>query len=59
MLSIKKVRSELVETGIDELNKIILSLTEEEVKSFHTDISTRTGERVMVFKLFNDLQNKF
>lgn len=59
MLSIKKVRSELVETGIDELNKIILSLTDEEVKGFHTDISTRTGERVMVFKLFNDLQNKF
>jgi uncharacterized protein YbcI len=28
------------------------------VKSFHTDISSRTGERVMVFKLFNDLEKK-
>lgn len=53
-LSIKRIRSDLVESGIEGLNEIILKITGEEVKSFHTDISTRTGERVMVFKLVND-----
>ncbi|HZH58139.1 MAG TPA: DUF2294 domain-containing protein [Metabacillus sp.] len=56
MLTIKKTRSELVESGIEGLKDIILTITGEKVKSFHTDISTRTGERVMVFKLFNDLE---
>jgi uncharacterized protein YbcI len=51
MLSIKKLRSDLVETGTGQLNDIILLHTGEKVKSFYTDISTKTGERVMVFKL--------
>jgi uncharacterized protein YbcI len=55
MLSVKRVRSDLVESGVDSLKEIILNIAGEEVKSFHTDISTRTGERVMIFKLFNDL----
>jgi uncharacterized protein YbcI len=59
ILSIKRSRSELVESGIEELKKIITTITGEEINSFHTDISTRTGERVMVFKLFNDLDKSF
>lgn len=59
MLSIKNTRSELVESGIETLKEIILNITGEEVKSFHTDLSTRTGERIIVFKLFNDLEKKF
>ncbi|WP_144611888.1 DUF2294 domain-containing protein [Bacillus cereus] len=59
MLTIKKNRSELVESGIDDLKEIILELTGEKVKSFHTDISSRTGERVMIFKLFHNLEEKF
>ncbi|KGX84609.1 Na-translocating system protein MpsC family protein [Pontibacillus marinus] len=59
MLTIKKTRSELVESGIEDLKDIILTVTGEKVKSFHTDISTRTGERVMVFHLFNDLEKNF
>lgn len=55
----KENRSELVESGIDDLKEIILELTGEEVKSFHTDISSRTGERVMIFKLFHNLEEKF
>jgi len=58
MLSIKHTRSGLVESGLDGLKEIILTITGEEVKSFHTDLSTRTGERVIVFKLFNDLEKK-
>jgi uncharacterized protein YbcI len=57
--SIKRVRSDLVESGIEDLKEIILSITEEEVKSFYTDISTKTGERIMVFRLFNDYESTF
>ena len=59
MLTIKRTRSELVESGIEDLYEIILNITGEKVKSFHTDLSSRTGERVMVFNLFNDIESKF
>ncbi|KUP09775.1 hypothetical protein Q73_01580 [Bacillus coahuilensis m2-6] len=59
MLTIKKTRSELVESGVEDLKQIIFSVTGEEVKSFHTDISSRTGERVMMFKLANNLEKQF
>ncbi|WP_456278609.1 DUF2294 domain-containing protein [Bacillus sp. AK128] len=58
-LSIKRVRSDLVESGVEDLKEIIFSITEEKVKSFYTDISTRTGERIMVFRLFNDYEATF
>ena len=57
LLSVKELRNSLVESGIEDLKKIIFSLTDQEVVSFHTDISTCTGERVMVFKLSTDLQS--
>jgi uncharacterized protein YbcI len=56
MLTVKRTRSDLVESGIEDLKEIIFQLTGEKVGSFHTDISSRTGERVMVFKLFNDFE---
>ena len=56
LLLIKKLRNSLVESGQEELKNIIFSLTGQEVISFHTDISTKTGERVMVFKLSVDLE---
>lgn len=59
MLSVKRNRSDLVESGNEELKEIIYDITGEEVKTFHTDISTRTGERIMVFKLFNDYEKQF
>ncbi|GAM15741.1 DUF2294 domain-containing protein [Mesobacillus selenatarsenatis] len=59
MLTVKKTRSELVESGLGTLKEIIFANSGEQVKSFHTDISSRTGERVMVFKLYNDLEKKF
>ncbi|GAB7388780.1 DUF2294 domain-containing protein [Bacillaceae bacterium] len=59
LLSIKRTRSDLVESGVEELKKIIFNITGEEVKTFHTDISTRTGERVMVFRLSNNLEKMF
>ncbi|GHI00197.1 DUF2294 domain-containing protein [Neobacillus kokaensis] len=59
MLSVKENRNSLVESGMEDLKEIILSITGVEVIGFHTDISTRTGERVMVFKLSSDLQNNW
>ncbi|MGD6873654.1 DUF2294 domain-containing protein [Sutcliffiella horikoshii] len=53
MISIKRTRSDLVESGIEDLKEIIKNITGEDTKSFYTDISTVTGERVMVFKLGN------
>ncbi len=59
ILTIKKVRSEMVELGIGDLYSIIFNITNQEVKSFHTDLSTTTGERIMIFKLFNNYQKSF
>jgi uncharacterized protein YbcI len=59
LLSVKEHRNSLIESGLDGLKEIILSITGEEVVSFFTDISTKTGERIMVFKLSSDLQSKF
>jgi uncharacterized protein YbcI len=53
--SVKRMRSDLVESGIGELNALIEEITHVKVESFFTDISTRTGERVMVFILAHAL----
>ncbi|MFV9510821.1 DUF2294 domain-containing protein [Tepidibacillus sp. LV47] len=58
LLSVKRIRSDLVESGREKLYQLIRDLTGEEVVSFHTDLSTRTGERIMVFRLYSDLQKK-
>lgn len=59
LLSIKRNRTSLVESGIADLNKMISNIIGLEVLSFHTDLSTRSGERVMVFRLSGDLSNAF
>ena len=48
LLNIKRTRSELVESGEEDLSRIIKDLTGLNVKSFHSDLSTITGERVMI-----------
>ncbi|OLO37143.1 hypothetical protein BTR23_13465 [Alkalihalophilus pseudofirmus] len=58
MLAVKRNRSELIETGSNELKKIIHEITGVEATCFHTDISTRSGERVIVFTLAEDLEAK-
>lgn len=57
-LAVKRTRNSLVESGVEELKAIIQRITGEQVKSFHTDLSTRTGERVMVFRLSRDLERQ-
>jgi len=48
---IKRVRTELVEKARPLLEQIIMELTGKKVKSLHTDISTISGERVIIFTL--------
>lgn len=58
LLSVKKMRNSLVESGVEEIKEAILTITGIEVVSFYSDLSTITGERIMVFKLSEDLQSK-
>jgi uncharacterized protein YbcI len=48
---VKQVRTELLEKARPLLEKTILNITGRRVVSLHTDISTVTGERIIVFTL--------
>jgi uncharacterized protein YbcI len=48
---IKQVRIELLENGRPLLEDLIKSILKRKVKSMHTDISTMSGERMIVFTL--------
>ena len=48
---IKQMRISLLEEGRPLLEAVVESITAEKVKSMHTDISTITGERIIVFTL--------
>ena len=52
---IKQVRITLLEKGRPLLESAVESITGHKVKSLHTDISTVTGERIILFTLDNDL----
>lgn len=48
---IKRVRAELLEKARPLLEALIQDVTGRKVQSLHTDISTTTGERVILFTL--------
>jgi uncharacterized protein YbcI len=48
---IKQIRQELIEQGRPLLDIVIKDILGIEVVSLHTDISAKTGERVIVFTL--------
>lgn len=48
---IKQVRTELLENGRPLLEAVVRDILGREVVSLHTDISTKTGERIIVFTL--------
>lgn len=53
---IKQTRHRLLESARELLKKIIQDIADVEVVSLHTDISTATGERIIVFTLNNNLE---
>jgi uncharacterized protein YbcI len=56
---IKRTRVQLLEGARLLLENIISDITSAQVKSLHTDISTKTGERVIIFTLDHNLEDKF
>jgi len=56
---IKKTRVQLLEGARLLLENIISDTTGYQVKSLHTDISTKTGERIIIFILYKNLEDKF
>lgn len=55
---IKQVRMRLIESARPMLEQLLLEKTGAEVISLHTDISSRTGERVFVFGLNKNLEEE-
>lgn len=55
---IKQVRIELLEKARPLLEKIIEDATGQPVRSLHTDISTATGERIIIFTLDRNFEEK-
>jgi uncharacterized protein YbcI len=53
---IKKMRRRVIESCSDDLTGLVEQETGVEVVSMHADISARTGERVFVFTLDEDLE---
>ncbi|XEC97808.1 Na-translocating system protein MpsC family protein [Paenibacillus tarimensis] len=48
----------MVEAGREQLDRIIEQISGTRVVSFHTDLSTQTGERIMLFMLETNLEEK-
>ncbi len=56
---IKKTRVQLLEGARALLRNIILEITGCQIRSLHSDISTKTGERVIFFVLDQNLESRF
>ena len=56
---IKQVRSNLLEQGRGLLSELMEKMTGLKVVSLHTDISTKSGERVIIFSLSENLERRF
>lgn len=56
---IKKTRVQLLEGARLLLENIISEITGCQITSLHTDISTKTGERVIIFTLEQNLEDRF
>jgi len=53
---IKKVRATMLESAKDHLSHVIKDIVGVDVISLHTDISTNTGERVIIFSLAESIE---
>jgi len=53
---IKQMRTRLIESSSDQLCALVCEETGLSVTTMHSDISARTGERLFVFELAEDLE---
>ncbi len=56
---LKQVRAKLLESGREALGRMLKEVTGCEVVSMHSDLSTKTGERLIVFILSQNLEQRF
>lgn len=56
---VKKVRATMLESARDLLSRVIRDIVGVDVTSLHTDISTNTGERIIIFTLSESLDKNF
>lgn len=56
---VKETRRQLFESSRPLLEDIVRRVTGAELVSLHTDMSSRTGERIIVFSLDADLDGRF
>lgn len=52
MALIKEFRQKLIEKNRRHLDEIIKEVTGCSIRSIHTDLSTRTGERIIIFVVY-------
>jgi uncharacterized protein YbcI len=53
---VKKIRSTLIEKARPLLERVVGEITGSQILELHTDISTKSGERIFVFTLNGDLE---
>jgi len=56
---VKETRRQLFESSRDLLSQIVGRVTHAQMISLHTDMSSRTGERIIVLTVDEDLEGKF
>jgi len=56
---LKRVRTMLFEENTDVLERTVSDIVSSAVTSMHSDVSTRTGEKVIIFTLQDNLEERF
>ena len=56
---VKQIRRRLIESSRKVIENIIVEKANAKVKTLHTDISTRTGERVIIFVMDRNIEDDF
>jgi len=56
---VKQIRTRLLEKSQEVLGDLITGITGCQIQSFHSDISTRSGERFIVITMLEDLEERF
>ncbi|MFQ5867788.1 MAG: DUF2294 domain-containing protein [bacterium] len=57
-LLVKQTRLRLLENSRNILEELVQNITGSQIISMHTDISTKTGERIIVFTVDKNLEGK-
>lgn len=56
---VKQIKRRLIESSRNVLENMLVETTDAKVKTLHTDISTNTGERVIIFIMDRNIEEDF